>query len=353
MDKIDFGGWPPEERQWVLEFQQVLEKLDLANLSRHEEMIEFVPHSATEDDIWLQEPCVYTLLAYGVSGVEAVHRMAMSNSRGVFDARRALISVADGDPRWTFGVVGRTERYIDDAAHHRLVASVEATFADGNAKSVALRLLGDSIRTIVTDPKRRHEITTFIGTFGTNEDLVWDLLTKSVLNITNADLQRFQELVDQDLDEREYQRFLESHLVILDPVASSIAPRQPLADVHGTDFVIRRLDDEYTLVEIEKARDRPFTDYPQPSAPLSHALAQVFQWFSWVEDNIAYAQTHGFPGIHTPKGVVVIGRNADLNAEQRRMLNQMNDLLYPRIRILTYDDVIASARHVLNNLTQR
>ena len=49
----------------------------------------------------------------------------------------------------------------------------------------------------------------------------------------------------------------------------------------------------------------------------------------------------------------MICRNADLNAQQRRMLNQMNDLLYPRIRILTYDDVITSARHVLNNLTRR
>jgi hypothetical protein len=35
------------------------------------------------------------------------------------------------------------------------------------------------------------------------------------------------------------------------------------------------------------------------------------------------------------------------------MLKQMNGLLYPRIRILTYDDVITSARHVLNTLTQR
>ena len=81
-----------------------------------------------------------------------------------------------------------------------------------------------------------------------------------MLNITNADLQRLQELVDQNLDEREYQRFLEQHPVILDPLASSIVPRQQLAEVHGTDFVIGRLDDEYTLVEIEKARDRPFTD---------------------------------------------------------------------------------------------
>jgi len=34
MDKINFDGFPPEERQWVLEFRQILEKLDLANLAK-------------------------------------------------------------------------------------------------------------------------------------------------------------------------------------------------------------------------------------------------------------------------------------------------------------------------------
>ena len=352
MNKINIDGFPPNERQWVLDFQQILETPDPANLPRHEAMIEHVPHSATEDSIYLLEPCVYTLLMYGVAGVEAIYRVAMSNSRGNLDARRALVNVADSKQQEILKIVRETTLYIDDASLRALVTSVEATLAIDTTKAIALRQLGDTIRDIVTNPKRRHEIMTFIGELGSKEDLVWDLLTKSVLNITYADLQHLQDLVDQDLDERAYQEFLEKHPVILDPVASSIVRRQRLAEAHGTDFVIRRLDDEYTLVEIEKARDKPFTEYPQPSAPLSHALAQVFQWFSWVEDNIAYAQSHGFPGIHTPKGIVVIGRNADLNAEQRRMLNQMNDLLYPRIRILTYDDVITSARHVLNNLTR-
>ncbi len=152
MDKINLDGFPPEERQWVVEFRQILEKVDLAHLAKQEAMIESVPHSATEDDIWLQEPCVYTLFAYGVPGVEAIHRVAVSNSRGLFDARRALIAVADGDLRLTLEVVSRTERYMDDGAHQRLVTSVNATFADDNAKSLALRLLGDSIRAIVTTP---------------------------------------------------------------------------------------------------------------------------------------------------------------------------------------------------------
>src|SRR5690242_11510225 len=139
MDKINLDGFPPEEREWVVEFQRLLEALDPANLARHEAMIESVPHSATEDDIWLQEPCVYTLFGYGIPGVTAIHRMAMSDSRGMFDARRALVSVADADSRWALEVVGRTQRYMDDAAHQRLLARVKATFADPNANAIALR----------------------------------------------------------------------------------------------------------------------------------------------------------------------------------------------------------------------
>ena len=94
-----------------------------------------------------------------------------------------------------------------------------------------------------------------------------------------------------------------------------------------------------------------FTGYPQPSAPLSHALGQVFSWFVWVEDNIAYAKDHGFPTIYTPRALVVIGRDRDLSADQRRMLRLMNDRMNHRVLIWTYDEVIQNARNVVRNLT--
>jgi len=106
-------------------------------------------------------------------------------------------------------------------------------------------------------------------------------------------------------------------------------------------------------VEIEKPRDNPCTNYPHPSGPLSHALGQVLNWFAWVEDNIAYAQSHGFPAIHSPRGVVVIGRNADLTPLQLRLLKALNDNLHPRIRIDTYDDVLMNARNIIRNLTAK
>ena len=117
--------------------------------------------------------------------------------------------------------------------------------------------------------------------------------------------------------------------------------------------MIRRFDDQYVFVELEKPRDALFTAYPQPSASLSHALGQVFSWFAWVEDNIAYAVSHGFPNIHVPRALIVIGRDQGLSVEQRRMLRLMNDLVNHRVLIWTYDEVIQNAKNVVRNLTSR
>jgi hypothetical protein len=178
-------------------------------------------------------------------------------------------------------------------------------------------------------------------------------MATATLQVSDELCNEAADLVAKDLNEAEYQRFFEKHPALLDPLAATIVPRQVLAEIWRTDFVIRRFDDQYVFVELEKPRDALFTTYPQPSASLSHALGQVFSWFAWVEDNIAYASTHGFPNIHAPRGLIVIGRDRDVNADQRRMLRLMNDLLNHRILIWTYDEVIRNAKNVVRNLTSR
>ena len=46
--------------------------------------------------------------------------------------------------------------------------------------------------------------------------------------------------------------FLKTNPVFLDPLANVVIPKQQLANEMTTDFVIRRLDNEYIVVEIEK-----------------------------------------------------------------------------------------------------
>jgi hypothetical protein len=179
------------------------------------------------------------------------------------------------------------------------------------------------------------------------------MVARSTLAITDEICDDLEELVSQGLDERTYQGYLKKHPALLDPLATSIVEGQNLGGRWRSDFVIRRLDDEYVFVEIEKPQDKPFTNYPHPSQCLSHALGQILNWLVWVEDNIAYAQSHGLPRIHQPRGVVVIGRSKNVREAQLRMLRLLNDTLTPRIRILTYDEVILNARNVVRNLTER
>jgi hypothetical protein len=181
--------------------------------------------------------------------------------------------------------------------------------------------------------------------------LIANSIAKSTLAITSSMLTEFETLIAEDHNEGRYQAFLADHPAILDPLAARVIPLQVMGEDWKSDFVLQRLDGHYMLVEIEKPRDHPLTTYPHPSAALSHALGQVLNWFVWLEDNIAYAQSHGFPEIHMPTAMVVIGRDRDLSLSQRRVLRALNDSLSPRIVVRTYDDIVQSARTVLHNLT--
>jgi hypothetical protein len=201
----------------------------------------------------------------------------------------------------------------------------------------------------------RNDISFFLAAFMDSEgqSLLLELTRDAKLQLHDLICGNLERLIAQDLPERVFQGFLETHPTVLDPAACEVVPRQNLAELWRTDFVVRRLDDRYIFVEVEKPQDRLFTQYPQPSTALSHALGQVLSWFTWVEDNIAYAHAHGFPGTHAPQGIIVIGRKNDMNADQLRMLKMLNDILAPRIVVLTYDDVLENARNVVRNLTAR
>jgi hypothetical protein len=191
------------------------------------------------------------------------------------------------------------------------------------------------------------------GVNSPSSQMISDIMSTATLSISDELCDEAEDLIRQNLLERPYQEFFEKNPSLLDPLASTVVPRQVLADMWKTDFVIKRFDEQYLFVELEKPRDVLFTAYPQPSPALAHALGQVLSWFAWVDDNVDYAQKHGFPHIHKPRGLIVIGRDASLSNEQRRMLRTINDLVDHRIQIHTFDEVVRNARNVVRNLTSR
>jgi adenylate kinase family enzyme len=177
---------------------------------------------------------------------------------------------------------------------------------------------------------------------------IFETFAESSIKITRRVVDDFEHLVEKNLLEQPYQEYLTEHSVIIDPLAAQVIDRQRLGLELTTDFVVRRLDNEYVLVEIEKPRDSIFTSKNDFTAEFTHAFGQVIGFQAWVDEHSEYAR-HLMPGISCPRGLLVIGRRKDLTTEQSAKLRQYC-LNSQSVTILTYDDLVERARTLYANI---
>jgi len=176
---------------------------------------------------------------------------------------------------------------------------------------------------------------------------VFQIFAESSIKITRRVVDDFERLVDDDLLEKPYQDYLAQHPVLVDPLAARVIDRQGLGLELTTDFVIRRLDNEYILVEIEKPRDPIFNSKGDFTSQFHHAFEQVLGFQAWVNKHSDYARYH-MPGISCPRGLLVIGRR-NLTIEQSDKLRQYC-LNSQSVSVITYDDLIERAKILYANI---
>jgi hypothetical protein len=365
MDKLDYSKWEKKERDYIESLIRILSDESRTDIASLIDLLRSAP-TGLGDSEHIEQPALFALLAFGEAGLKELHTFMIQKnwSPGAFYAPIAIMAVALGRHDVADMHIYLAKRYLSEKAFSALTRDIHNTINSVLLKTLAIQLLAVAAQVLATESDKRSNLTSIFTSISLMFDLkgqqgnpAIDLFLKLIiqgsLNVNELMCEEFRKLVDQDLNEQVYQEFLSSHPALIDPLASTIVDRQTLGEMWRSDFVIRRLDNEYVFVELEKPRDNPFTPYPQPSVVLSHSIGQVLNWFIWAEDNIAYAHSHGFPGILNPRGIIVIGRRKDLIPSQVRMLSSLNELLYPRIQIITYDDVLQSALSVLNNLTSR
>ncbi len=178
---------------------------------------------------------------------------------------------------------------------------------------------------------------------------IFSLLRDSSLKINGQIIQEFNKILKDNLKEELYQKFLKKNPVLIDPLAKQILPKYKLGDDYITDFVVKKINDEYLLVEIEKPGDKIFTNNNDFSSQFSHALGQVIDFQEWVESNIAYARTK-MPNISSPIGIIIMGRDDDLNEIQKKKLRRLLINMNGKVKVFTYDDILNNANKLLNNI---
>jgi hypothetical protein len=139
-------------------------------------------------------------------------------------------------------------------------------------------------------------------------------------------------------------QFLRQHPLLISPTYDKYWSKVPFG-AEVSDFVFRGPCNDYELVEIESPVRELFRKDGQERQELTHAISQIRGWVRYIEDNKPTVERElGLTGISTsPRRLVVIGRSKSLTEDNRRTLTTLQ-IDQPKLRILTYDDLLAGAR---------
>ena len=304
-------------------------------------------HGSSPFDDHIAMPAISTLPCWGEQGLIALATIVETGHyRDV--ALQLLLHLAIGQRPSAKAITG-----VEPSWYHEVCYDVTPKL-----QSQA----GDLIREFILDPRsmKRAIVIMNIGRMQSSArgdakavEYFWSLFTDTRLLLNKKTIDEFSTLLASAPDrEEELHTFIVQHPIILDPAAVEVRSKHELGDDFITDFVLRRINNEYILVEIEKSTDRLFTRAGRLHSQLTEAVSQVIDFQRWIHDNLAYARSK-LPGITRPGGLVIIGRREGLSPDNARVLDEENYSRRGHVRIITYDDLVDSAKAIYNNLKTR
>jgi Domain of unknown function (DUF4263) len=159
-----------------------------------------------------------------------------------------------------------------------------------------------------------------------------------------------ESLLSADVREADLQECLTRNPALFGAEYREIRPKHRLGAEFEMDYALVRVSGTVDLVEIERSSHRLFKQNGDPTAALIHAEQQVLDWLDWVDQNIAYARQQS--PLLRPTGFVIIGRAHDLPADGRERLTRRNIAFEGALQVLTYDDLLSRARHLVDLLVE-
>ena len=158
-------------------------------------------------------------------------------------------------------------------------------------------------------------------------------------------------LINQVNDEQVYHTFLENNKFLLDPLSVKIWSKPKFGEALIPDFLIRSIDNLYTIVEIEKPALPIITKNGNLSSAATHAKRQVLDYRDWAISNLLYIKDR-FPGIWRPEGLVIIGMEKDLSEKQKEQLRKENESTQGIVKIVGFDWLYNRTESIFNNLIE-
>jgi hypothetical protein len=248
----------------------------------------------------IKSPAASCLVFWGEAGLKALvdGANAIPASKNTSLCVRVLSTVASGQPISELS-------FVRDRRVAEKIQTKHAKF-DG-IDEIARALLTQFVLSLKSDDE--------VASLGIGLQVVEDLgaakelfaaMSARWLAVGEPVLRDFERLIDdRPADEPAFQSFLTAHPQILDPMAIQVWPQPNLLGSRYPDFLVRRVDDSYLVVEIE-CPAKSLVKGGQASAAATHAEQQVTDYRDYLMRRHQDAIQH-FPHFNDPDCLVVTG----------------------------------------------
>ena len=165
-----------------------------------------------------------------------------------------------------------------------------------------------------------------------------------------AAMAEFESLLAEHANhESAFQSFFCTHPQLLDPMAVQVWSQPDFHGGYEPDFIFRRADNSYVVVEIECPGKMLMTKAGQLSSQTLHAEKQALEYENFLSQRVMEVRHH-FPGFNRAECLVVVGMESHLSDIQRQGL-QMANSKRQHIRIVGFDWLLNRAKAVIANVS--
>lgn len=295
----------------------------------------------------LQAPPTSSLILFGEAGLRELADMAISNPTGRRPvlAMELLAHIAAGPILSPMGLVqysGLKQEIQDYLIAHPNMREVSfATLVDivvaFESDDVALSKLGLALMTFaMTDVPAAKFLSAAMSAR-------WSSTGRKVLDEFDA------LIANKPSHEPSFQHFLTAHPQLLDPFATEVWSQPDLNGARVPDFIVRRADNTYLVIEIECPSKKLVTKGGTISADAYHAVSQATDYNQFLLERYPQVQSV-FPSWSAPDLLVVCGLENGLTERERKILQNHNQT--STARLVGFDWLINRARAVTSNLLE-
>ena len=292
----------------------------------------------------LKAPAAWCLVAWGPPGLQALLEMTRRTptSKNFSFAFQLFSTLAAGERP--------ADLWLNDALRERVDAKVQDW--DGLFESAQARL-NELVLDIPDDDEAASRSAMAIQFLSlTRPGAVKALflaMSARWLSIGARTLAAYDRLLaEHPSDEPRIHAFLEAHPQLLDPMVLECWSKPDLHGAAEPDFVLRRIDGSYLVVEIETPAKALTTADNQLSAHATHAIAQALEYKAFLIERFAEAAAT-FPAFQPPDCLVVLGLEGRLQDGQKRILRLENGMR-AGLRIISFDWLLTRAQTVAHNV---